>query len=300
MCSKAPVADHDHSLSEIQVIRRGRRTELQNCPHVPWAGEGAAGRPYEADPMLRHRVLGTMLMMKGNVAPSGAAPDWSAIVEHAKGEVLRITAALGTYEIEVEAVRQLDRQIHMVEELDEAWKTTRPRSRLSSKKDIGLGDLAEAWVAGLRPDVPSDATPKQWTALVRVRIEDAGKDFAAFEALCLHSSRLIAEGLSLPQPLRQFAAGVLTGERRRPDLSAASARVKVRNDLFVALITNLCHEYELNPTRNDETSDQVSACDILADAMTELGLKPESYSAWKKIWAGRSGGRLRPKSRRKA
>lgn len=237
--------------------------------------------------MLRHHVLGTTLMTKRNAAPSGGEPDLGAILKHTIDEIREIMAALKTYETEVESDRRLD-QLRLVEEMEAAWNGGRPRSKMTSKRDLGHDDMAEAWGSGLRPDMPAETRPTNWTDLVRTRIKESADHLVVFDALCLHASLLIAQGFSLPDPLRRFACDVLTSQRSHPRPTSESIGMELRNGLLVELIERLSRTYGMRPTRNDATAGKLSACDIVAQAMAELRVGPSSYSSIKKIWITRS------------
>ena len=58
---------------------------------------------------------------------------------------------------------------------------------------------------------------------------------------------------------------------------------RLRDKRIRCTVDWICLEHDLYPTRNDASAGN-SACDIVADAMRLIGLRPTSYDAVRKIW----------------
>lgn len=105
----------------------------------------------------------------------------------------------------------------------------------------------------------------------------------SFDRLRLGIAHLLEQGEELPPEALTWLVRHLRGEVTRPKAgSGAKTQVFLHTQIQVAVLT-LVHEYRMKATRNDE-SEATSACDAVADALAELGLKPATFHGVKRIW----------------
>lgn len=109
-------------------------------------------------------------------------------------------------------------------------------------------------------------------------VVDARNDQPAFDQLSMTAKVCLERRIGLPAILRQWVAGVLTGEVERPATPKAKRRAKAYPklyDLFVAhTVVQISQGFSVPII--SENSPNWSACDVVAKALLELKLKPTS------------------------
>lgn len=95
-------------------------------------------------------------------------------------------------------------------------------------------------------------------------------------------ARKIADGDPIPSKLREMAASLMTGDLSEPRRKAGAKEARYLHSRIMWAVELLRHS-GMTATRNDE-SKPVSACDAVADALGQLGLKPITFSRVKRIW----------------
>lgn len=155
------------------------------------------------------------------------------------------------------------------------------REFLSGYKTISaMGEQVFAY--SLLPDRIDTDTRAQ-----RELVERAKTDPAAFDAAVTLFERLSREG-ALPYDLRRFAVKVMTGVIRRPSKRGRSANANFTRDNYICMAVELAHrDFGLHYTRNDAAEACDSACDVVAECLRSLGVKPDTYAAVAKIWENR-------------
>ncbi|MCC5974732.1 MAG: hypothetical protein JJT81_11850 [Rubellimicrobium sp.] len=121
-------------------------------------------------------------------------------------------------------------------------------------------------------------------------IDQSSADPLAFDAASKVVARLLRQGAELPSEVSAFAAGVITGERKRPIRKGKNAGAYIARDREIACMVEIAARHNLHPTRNDESEHRDSACDVVAEAMQTKGLSPRSYKQVKDIWLAHGGG----------
>ena len=105
----------------------------------------------------------------------------------------------------------------------------------------------------------------------------------SFDVLRFGIAHSLEQGEVLPSEALTWLVRHLRGEVTRPKAGAgAKKQVFLHTQIWVAVLT-LVHEYRMKATRND-ASEATSACDAVADALAELGLKPTTFHGVKRIW----------------
>jgi len=105
----------------------------------------------------------------------------------------------------------------------------------------------------------------------------------SFDVLRLGIAHSLEQGEELPPEALTWLVRHLRGEVTRPNArSGAKTQVFLHTQIYVAVLT-LVKEYGMKATRND-ASEATSACDAVADALAELGLKPTTFHGVKRIW----------------
>jgi hypothetical protein len=114
-------------------------------------------------------------------------------------------------------------------------------------------------------------------------LASAEVDAGSFDRLRLGIAHLLEQGEELPPEALTWLVRHLRGEVTRPKAgSGAKTQVFLHTQICTAVLT-LVHEYGMKATRND-SSEATSACDAVADALAELGLKPTTFHGVKRIW----------------
>lgn len=135
--------------------------------------------------------------------------------------------------------------------------------------------------ASLGPSLPEDSP---YHVYLRLLIEDASRDPAAFEVLALLAARAIDAGEPMAKELRKFAVDVLREQIQSPIARGAPPIHSARNTLIHALLLDIVDRFEVTPTRNKGASSGDSACDIVAETMPRKARLPKSYSQIEAIW----------------
>ncbi|WP_457650365.1 hypothetical protein [Profundibacter sp.] len=144
--------------------------------------------------------------------------------------------------------------------------------------------LVSAWHQGLTPENNKKPESFGYSASLRQLIKAADQNATIFDALCIHGAQNISNDTQMPTELRDFLVAVLTGKRPRPSRTGRPKVNSSRDALIFAVILEVAEEFRLKPTRNDASTHQMSACDIVAEAMRQMRHSPSSYTALKKIW----------------
>ncbi|MBR9864877.1 MAG: hypothetical protein GYB24_15675 [Rhodobacteraceae bacterium] len=117
-------------------------------------------------------------------------------------------------------------------------------------------------------------------------IKDARRNPQAFDAVGLLTADFIEHGEEMPKELRDAAIARLKGQER-PKREVNRRRGFIGDhwyrDFYIWNAFSDLVDKGMNPTRND-TSPPTSACDAVAQAMIELGERPNSYSGVSKVW----------------
>jgi hypothetical protein len=105
----------------------------------------------------------------------------------------------------------------------------------------------------------------------------------SFDVLRFGIAHLLEQGEELPPEALSWLVRHLRGEVTRP-----KARSGAKNQAFLhtqiwMTVLELVKVHRMKATRND-TSEATSACDAVADALAELGLKPTTFHGVKRIW----------------
>lgn len=113
-------------------------------------------------------------------------------------------------------------------------------------------------------------------------------DPAAFDAACEIAGSMLFHGDTLPMPLARFAAEVLGGTRRRPSGRAGPnpETGQIRKTIIVDAI-RLARSTGLKATRNEASSHEDSACDVVSEALAQLEMDDLSYERVRLIWFNR-------------
>lgn len=133
-----------------------------------------------------------------------------------------------------------------------------------------------AWACGtkeIRKDgrvcnVPTGEN-SEWLALL------AKQDGAAWEACVRLASACVERGEPVPEPIRQISIDYLRGAKGP---SAKSRWGRLHRDLVLCNGIAMLEKAGIYATRNDETENKNSGCDIVA------GVACISYSSMKAIW----------------
>lgn len=118
-------------------------------------------------------------------------------------------------------------------------------------------------------------------------IEDSRSDRLAYDAALALAEHFLVGGQPLPRPLAEFVIHALHGhEGERPQKKRGISPTKNhRRDLTIHRAVSLAMRLDgdLKPTRN-EASSVVSASDVVADCLQEIGITGLGYSAVAKIY----------------
>jgi hypothetical protein len=107
-----------------------------------------------------------------------------------------------------------------------------------------------------------------------------------FEVLKLSIASFLDEPEgNLPPEAGIWLASFLRGEIMPPKNSAGRKTVGLLHVLIWRAVDNLVDE-GVTATRNDESQFNKSACDAVAQALKELGLKPTTFAGVKRVWNG--------------
>ena len=124
------------------------------------------------------------------------------------------------------------------------------------------------------------------TSLIQL-IDAAERDPFMFEVAGMLAASLLENGDDMPDALREWSIKVLKGKSAPP--APRHLRKGIENETFWrdfyvwSAVLDLV-DLNMKATRN-AASPPVSACDAVAEAMRELGLRPTSYSGVVAIWS---------------
>lgn len=100
-------------------------------------------------------------------------------------------------------------------------------------------------------------------------------------------------GVPLVEPLNTFAGDVLIGKLTRPKKRSRPRKKDWLEKSFLwSLTLELVEDFQLKPTRNDESPNKDSACDAVAEALTVCGCKT-TYTEIKNLMVHSDSARLR-------
>ena len=119
-------------------------------------------------------------------------------------------------------------------------------------------------------------------------IEDAATDALAFDAVCCRAAFEMRSGQLVNSKLAHFASDVLYGLAKRPKDTRGRKSKKHAQHQAICKMVEFTTRHGLQPTRNDESDHTESGCDVVARALKEMGLRPQTYSHIKRVWGARS------------
>ena len=115
-------------------------------------------------------------------------------------------------------------------------------------------------------------------------LKSASDSVGSFDAAIEWSTDILRSGVPVPAELACFAADVLEGKAQRPKRRGRTRNGHLYQEAIIYEAIKIAISHGLSETRNDGSSHRESACDVVADALKRLKLKPETYGAVKKIW----------------
>lgn len=105
---------------------------------------------------------------------------------------------------------------------------------------------------------------------------------AKFDVLRFAAASAVESDGEVPEKLRKWVAGFLRGEIHTPNSHAGTG-----SQLYLHMIIHeqvqYCIDEGYNVTRND-ASEPLSACDIVANALSELNMQPSTFESIKRIY----------------
>lgn len=110
----------------------------------------------------------------------------------------------------------------------------------------------------------------------------AEADAGGFDVLRLGVAYSLEKGEELPPDALQWLVRHLRGESTRPKAQAGRKHEAWHHALIWMAVTVLV-DAGMKATRND-ASEETSACDAVAEALTDLGLEPATFYGVKRIW----------------
>ena len=116
----------------------------------------------------------------------------------------------------------------------------------------------------LKSDFRATLNDKGEILALNAYIDFSRENWVSWDALIETSAEAQRTDKRCPQELKDWMADVLQGKLTSP--SRISGRNITRNMMIVALVDHLAKEFNLNPTRNDATEPEISACDVVAIA----------------------------------
>jgi hypothetical protein len=180
--------------------------------------------------------------------------------------------------------------------LRDAWWTAHPRPEVASKSEQSvykwMAQGLAAW-SGYNPrQVASPYTLERLDEL----IEQSLIDCVAFDAVILVAADFEYRRQPMPEPLLGWVQEVQRKRLRRPKMKRGKipGRYFFRDVAIHQLLQEIVH-LGFTATRNDETDHRDSACDIVADALKDIGDPNERIigaDSIKDIWERlKNGGR---------
>jgi hypothetical protein len=111
-------------------------------------------------------------------------------------------------------------------------------------------------------------------------------DARSFEFLREAFASKILEGDPIPEEYRELAASFVMGEHKGPRKKPGAKAGSYLHEKIIDAVEMLC-EHGMTATRNDESPNKDSACDAVAEALRQLGLRPITFKGVKGIWTKR-------------
>ena len=111
----------------------------------------------------------------------------------------------------------------------------------------------------------------------------AKSNAAAFDALKFCPASRMEHGDNIPREALAWFVGVSRGEVPRPRGEPGRPSGFGRDFHIGEAVEFLSHHFGIHNTRNDAT-ETTSACDVLAQALSELDLAPTTYEGVKKVF----------------
>jgi hypothetical protein len=105
----------------------------------------------------------------------------------------------------------------------------------------------------------------------------------------LHLERVVDK--KLPDDVRRYLRRLVCGESKTLP-KRGRPRNAFRDQMLVEMIEHIQLRYGINPTRNRETYDRYSGCDIVSQSLGELGIKLK-YEGVEEVWRARTSRRNR-------
>lgn len=213
--------------------------------------------------------------------------DYEALIVATVAELQNMIRVVEHIEIELSMTASQQEVLLFAEQLENLCSAETATQQPSRGTDLFLYELEKAFAKGLSLDDHSIYRRSPYAARLEELIAQSETDPVAFEAVSIHGAGLLRMTHSLHPLIAIFIADVLLGQRLRPTPIGRRKNVAARAEIICAVIEDLCSSSGLKATRNDETSNRVSACDIVAWSMARLKLQPARYSGVKNIWLGR-------------
>lgn len=207
-------------------------------------------------------------------------------VEYARRCLGELFDTLSYFESEPGIRAQELEPLDFLEHLEKQYQNHAARTDYKATRGEKLWkiQLSQARAKGLSPNNRVQGERQLYPATLRHLIRISAWNMTAFDALCLHGAGFIADDRKMPLALREFLVGVLKGKLSRPRQPGRPKTHPSRDPLLFACLAEVADRFGLKPTRNDATGREMSACDIVAVAMRQLGHSPTSYPALKRIW----------------
>ena len=115
-------------------------------------------------------------------------------------------------------------------------------------------------------------------------IEKAKNDPDYFDALRFGIAVRLKIGKELPQIILDWLIEYLRGKRKRPR-KAAGRGISLGLHVIIAGVVQTLVDRGMNATRNDASSaTSASACDAVAEALSDLKMTPTSFEGVKAVW----------------
>ena len=103
----------------------------------------------------------------------------------------------------------------------------------------------------------------------RSNLKNAADDFHSFDSLRRHCAHLIRAEKQMPEELKHWIANVLEGVEPTLNPPRGGVATGLENNMLIPrLVEKVAVFFQLDRTRND-TSDPVSACDVVQQAIVQ-------------------------------
>jgi hypothetical protein len=110
----------------------------------------------------------------------------------------------------------------------------------------------------------------------------AAGDAEGFDALRFAVADALEQGEQLPAEIREWLLKYLRGETLRPKgVAGRKGEDWLHQLIYMAVLCRI--DDGMTATRNDE-SPKTSACDAVAEAMSEIGREPATFHGVKRVW----------------